>query len=227
MVDPSSQVAPIAPPSRAPPLPQPSRRQRVVFRTPKLDDVEDVKLYRPGGHHPTNIGDILNQRFKILHKLGNGGSALVWLARDLQCERYVALKILRANASDHEVDILNHIQAVTRGSGPLIGLHEVCILCGPNGIHKCLVMDLVGPSLRDITLGCSRPDLDFCKEASKQLADGVAALHAMGVVHGGKKLFAMCLGTFADPRGQISTMPTSPLNSRTARTGRRISSMRS
>lgn len=48
-------------------------------------DAEPLKQYRKGGYHPTHLGDVLKAgRYRIIHKLGWGGYATVWLARDLK-----------------------------------------------------------------------------------------------------------------------------------------------
>lgn len=153
---------------------------------PVFHNVEDVDLYRPGGHHPVNLGDVVGHKFKILHKLGNGGFALVWLARDLDQHRYVALKILRADAEDHETKVLKHLKNAA-GNVRITNLHETFTIHGPNGAHQCLVLDLGGPSLKHLSMYSKRPPLPFRKAASRKLAEGVAALHSAGVCHGGKR----------------------------------------
>ena len=46
-------------------------------------DAEPLERYRRGGYHPTHLGDIFKDgRYKVIHKLGWGGYATVWLARD-------------------------------------------------------------------------------------------------------------------------------------------------
>lgn len=48
-------------------------------------EAEPVEKYKKGGYHPVHLGDRLSQdRYTILHKLGWGGYATVWLARDGQ-----------------------------------------------------------------------------------------------------------------------------------------------
>lgn len=50
-------------------------------------DAEPIQYYRPGGYHPTLLGDTFKDgRYKILHKLGWGGYSTVWVARD---QRYI------------------------------------------------------------------------------------------------------------------------------------------
>jgi hypothetical protein len=46
-------------------------------------DAEPLHRYHKGGYHPIHLGDSLNNgRYMILHKLGWGGWATVWAARD-------------------------------------------------------------------------------------------------------------------------------------------------
>lgn len=47
-------------------------------------DEEDVCDYRFGGYHPVRLGDIYNNRYKVVRKLGYGQNSTVWLALDLQ-----------------------------------------------------------------------------------------------------------------------------------------------
>ncbi len=48
------------------------------------------------------IGRRINARYKIIEKIGGGGMADVYLARDVILERYVAVKILRLDFSNNE-----------------------------------------------------------------------------------------------------------------------------
>lgn len=39
--------------------------------------------YRPGGFHPILLGDVFkNGRYKVIQKIGWGGFATIWVARD-------------------------------------------------------------------------------------------------------------------------------------------------
>ena len=47
-------------------------------------DAEPLKRYKKGGYHPTHLGDRFKDgRYQILHKLGWGAYATVWLAKDM------------------------------------------------------------------------------------------------------------------------------------------------
>ena len=46
-----------------------------------FERTEDAAMYITGGFHPIEIGDELHHgRYRIIHRLGHGGYATVWLA---------------------------------------------------------------------------------------------------------------------------------------------------
>lgn len=45
-------------------------------------NTEWIEDYVVGGYHPVHLGDVFNERYRILRKLGNGRFATVWLAKD-------------------------------------------------------------------------------------------------------------------------------------------------
>jgi len=44
---------------------------------------EKPENYCPGGYHPVRLGEIFNDRYQIISKLGYGVYSTVWLAKDL------------------------------------------------------------------------------------------------------------------------------------------------
>lgn len=168
--------------------------QSRLFRPSRLDNVEDLEAYRPGGFHPVHLGDTLAEgRYRIVHKLGFGGFATVWLAREESQNRYVALKIITAEASRDcaELKILQHLE---KSSSKQLGRNYVAFSLdyfqfeGPNGAHTCLVSKIAGPSIAKMQHHLSQSRRlrgDLARRFAGQAAQALAFLHSNGVVHGG------------------------------------------
>jgi hypothetical protein len=45
---------------------------------------ESIEDYLPGGLHPVHLKDVLKDQYKVIRKLGEGGSSTVWLAFDMK-----------------------------------------------------------------------------------------------------------------------------------------------
>lgn len=158
------------------------------------DDVEDLEAYRPGGYHPVLLDDTYcENRYRVVHKLGFGSYSTVWLARDCLADKYVSLKILTAKSSEHsrEAQMLSHIATESKmhlGHRFVPSLCEEFIISGPNGEHKCLVSEILGPTVLQIkeSFQCDLLPLDIAKRVTVQLALGLASVHLCGITHGGR-----------------------------------------
>ncbi|MBE3048435.1 hypothetical protein IMZ48_39220 [Candidatus Bathyarchaeota archaeon] len=123
-------------------------------------DLEDIYNYEPGGHHPVHLGDIIHQKYKVLHKLGSGGSANVWRCRDTAASsggpQYVAMKIAMADASTPDCPefLLGRLIEEKLGGGPSAELFGLALdrfeIEGPNGVHCVLVHAVLGPRISDL-----------------------------------------------------------------------------
>ena len=159
-----------------------------VYLPSGLDEVENLQKYTPGGYHPVEIGQMYdNNRYKVLHKLGFGGFSTVWLAHDRHENRYIALKILCAKASDSH-DLPLAVKSILDG-GRLSHLFVTELrrfhVNGPNGRHVCQVLPLVGPSLSALSGHRYRLRPSGCKMLAQQAAKILAFLHANSLCHGG------------------------------------------
>ncbi|KAL7789763.1 kinase-like domain-containing protein [Trichoderma afarasin] len=127
------------------------------------DEEEGKGAYRPGGFHPVYIGDIFNDRYKVLNKIGYGLYSTVWLVKDLQAtvngdvsNVYRALKVLRADCYGHGTGTFEReiLRCLRDGSREHPGYPYVCHLIddfehqGPNGTHVCFIFELMGETLR-------------------------------------------------------------------------------
>ncbi|KJX98771.1 protein kinase [Zymoseptoria brevis] len=162
-------------------------------------DAEPLHRYRAGGYHPVQLGDILHHgRYKILHKLGWGSYSTVWAARDSRHaetppERtYVAIKIPVATPprEGQECGALMAVAAIAPthpGRRYLPSLLDDFSLTGPNGVHHCLVLDIVGTSVQDVVenrFNMTRLPGRLARQIAKQVVRGVNCLHDHGIGHG-------------------------------------------
>ncbi|KAI9042043.1 kinase-like protein [Aspergillus affinis] len=160
-----------------------------------IEDVEKLERYRPGGYHPINIGEWLNSRYCIVHKLGFGAYSTIWMARDQKTEKYVAIKITIADsdpANSQERNILHRLNIAELktkshpGSAIIPPILDDFIIPGPNGEHQCFVTP-VGMMSLDEAKDASSFRLFQLPEArafTAQLVLAVAYLHSQGIVHG-------------------------------------------
>ncbi|WEW58159.1 hypothetical protein PRK78_003627 [Emydomyces testavorans] len=157
------------------------------------EGVEPLEEYRPGGYHPTHLGDRYSDgRYEIVHKLGYGGFSTVWLARDHHENRYVALKILVANAFEksneaRNLHILNSGDSAHPGKHYIPTLLDEFVINGPNGQHLCLVSEPVGCSVaqtKDVNCFRRKFPVNVARSICAQSLLGLDYIHSCGLVHG-------------------------------------------
>ena len=127
-------------------------------------------------------GDRVGTRFSVTSRLGGGGSGDVYAASDLLLEEDVALKALRASATD--IDALRRLRDEVRAARR-IGHPNVCRvhdLYSADGILYLVMELLLGPTLRQ-RLRDGRLPAAEALEILRQLGAGLAAAHRAGVIH--------------------------------------------
>lgn len=159
-----------------------------------IEGVESLEKYRCGGYHPVMIGDVLNERYQIVDKLGYGGYSTVWLARDMQQKLYVALKVGISDSRLHETTILRRLSDLKpRNSSSLVAssgyeaippLLDEFIVRGPNGTHPCYTTTPAQCDLMDASRHCLFR-LDVARALSVKLVSAIAYMHSQGYIHGG------------------------------------------
>ena len=117
-------------------------------------------------------------RFEVIRELGRGGMGVVYLARDDELERELAIKLLPESGGDAE-RLRREAKAMAKLSHPNIGgVYDV-------GTHEGSVyvaMEYVsGRTLRQWMK--DRPDSATVLEVYRQAALGLAAAHEVGLVH--------------------------------------------
>ena len=125
----------------------------------------------------------LRKRYSIARELGSGGTALVFLARDLKHERPIAIKVLRpdiamALGADR---FLREIQLTARLAHP----HILPLLdSGEAAGFLYYVMPYVpGESLRDRLERERQLPMDEALQIAREVADALSYAHSNDIVH--------------------------------------------
>lgn len=162
-----------------------------------LGSNEDLENYKCGGFHPIDLADkFKNGRYVVVHKLGYGGFSTVWLARDTEQQRYVALKMITAQSTKglRELAVQRYL---FRSPATNIGVSKILdrfAFRGPNGRHICLIFDVHGPSLSILSdhLYKLRPDIG--RALSHQVATSLAQIHGQDIAFGDLSIHNVLLG---------------------------------
>ncbi|KAI0125349.1 kinase-like domain-containing protein [Xylariales sp. AK1849] len=150
----------------------------------KLDypGFELVEMYCEGGFHPVHVDDVLNGRYEVVNKLGDGGFGIVWLCLDLDTLIWRAVKVLAACMSSEdcaELRFWNALKGVDQTvlAPPL----EHFWVVGPNGRHLCFVVPVLGPPIEGILEGSNAK---LIKKNCLRAAEAMHILHSNGICHG-------------------------------------------
>ncbi len=129
------------------------------------------------------IATALADRYAIEHELGQGGMALVFLARDLKHDREVALKVLRPEIASEvgAARFAREIKLAARLSHPhILPLYD----SGEAGGFLYYVMpNAEGFSLRDRLKQEQQLPVDEAVGIACEVADALDYAHRHGVVH--------------------------------------------
>jgi len=127
---------------------------------------------------------LLNDRYQLLEKLGSGGMADVFRARDLMLDRYVAIKVLRKDYSSN-VDFQNHFRMEARAAANLS--HPNIVTVHDFGFADNLlfiVMEFIpGKDLKQLIRERGRFSVETGIPLIIQACAGLGYAHRAGLVH--------------------------------------------
>lgn len=130
------------------------------------------------------MNDLLGNRYRIIKKIGSGGMAIVYLAKDLSLDRNVAIKVLREEYTEDST-FRRHFQkeavAIAKLShNNIVGIYDILT----DDETMCLVMEYVeGETLKDkINRDGAIPWQKAVKYAI-QIANGLAYAHENQIIH--------------------------------------------
>ena len=178
---------------------------QLLQETRKIDALEDAEDLAALEHRlfRREIEPVRLARYVLLERLASGGFGTVYVGYDPKLERKVAIKLLHRSGSagrsgGGQEALLSEAQAMARFTHPnVVAVHDVGTfdaseasplhVLGPNGQGSgpgtFIVMELVdGQTLRR-WLDEPRPTEDILRVFS-QAGEGLAAAHAVGLIHG-------------------------------------------
>jgi tetratricopeptide (TPR) repeat protein/predicted Ser/Thr protein kinase len=134
-----------------------------------------------------SAGTILADRYVLERELGHGGMATVWLARDRQHDRAVAVKILKPDIATavgvdrflREVRIASRLQH--RNIVPI--LDSGVLQTTDHALPWCVMAYIDGESLRARLTREPQLPIDDAMRITREVADALHAAHSSGIVH--------------------------------------------
>uniref|UniRef100_A0A669E937 non-specific serine/threonine protein kinase n=1 Tax=Oreochromis niloticus TaxID=8128 RepID=A0A669E937_ORENI len=139
------------------------------------------------GYHPVKIGDLFNGRYHVIRKLGWGHFSTVWLCWDIQVKNFVAMKVVKS-AQHYTETALDEIKLLrcVRESDPsdpnkdmVVQLIDDFKISGVNGIHVCMVFEVLGHHLLKWIIKSNYQGLPLpcVKSIIRQVLQGLDYLH--------------------------------------------------
>ncbi len=130
-------------------------------------------------------GTLVENRFEILHPLGEGGMATVYKAEHKHVDLVVAIKVLNKDNDMSSTDI-ERLKREARALNSLFhpNIVKVYSFGFLDSGHPYLVLDyLEGQSLDNIVSSGKLPELDWTLEVFQQICRGLACAHESNMIH--------------------------------------------
>jgi len=122
-------------------------------------------------------------RYDIVSPIGAGGMGEVFLARDTQLDRNVALKLLAEEFTKNQDRMSRFVQEAKTASAlnhpNIIIIHEIG---ESQGAHFIATEYIEGDTLRDVILR-AHPSIEQVIDIGMQVANALAAAHKANIVH--------------------------------------------
>ncbi|KAM3916251.1 SRSF protein kinase 1-like [Leptodactylus fuscus] len=170
-----------------PPADDPPEEEEEEILGSDDEEQEDPYDYCKGGYHRVNIGDLFNNRYHVIRKLGWGHFSTVWLCWDIQAKQFVALKVVKSaeHYTETALDEIRLLRAVRDtdpndgGQDKVVQLLDDFKIAGANGSHVCMVFEVLGHHLLKWIIKSNYQGLpqQCVKSIIRQVLQGLDYLH--------------------------------------------------
>jgi serine/threonine-protein kinase len=129
-------------------------------------------------------GDLIGGRYELRERLGSGGMADVYAAYDRTREQLVALKLLRESLSTDPVFVARFTREA-RSAASITHPRVVRVLDAQSadGRHYIAMEVVPGGTLKELLRREGPFPERRALRMAREIADGVAAAHAQGIIH--------------------------------------------
>nr|WP_131848128.1 Stk1 family PASTA domain-containing Ser/Thr kinase [Baia soyae] len=140
-------------------------------------------------------GKRLGGRYEILSRIGGGGMAVVYKAKDMSLHRNVAVKVLSESLSNDQ-EFIRRFSREARAAASLshpniVNVYDV----GEDDYTQFIVMELIeGPTLKQYIQEQGLLPVEEVAEIVIQIGDGLSSAHDNGIVHRDIKPHNILLG---------------------------------
>jgi hypothetical protein len=123
-------------------------------------------------------------RYRLVRELGRGATGVVYLARDVELDRDVAIKLLHPHlAGAARADALSRFFHEARVMASLRHPNVVAVLDLDEASRRIVMELAAGGTLRDVQRDGGAPTLRRAIERHGQILSALAAAHRRGIVH--------------------------------------------
>ncbi|MCX6568215.1 MAG: protein kinase [Candidatus Aminicenantes bacterium] len=130
------------------------------------------------------VGTVFAERYEVLAELGKGGMGVVYRVRDKKLDEEMALKVLKPEIAAHRETVerfMNELKFARK-----IAHRNVCKMYDLNEGEKIIfiTMEYVkGQDLKNLIRERGKFTEKAALETAKQVCEGLAEAHALGVIH--------------------------------------------